>query len=83
MPLRPMKPAAVEEEEQIYPDAGDVVEHFAFGRCEVLRSDGDRLHLKVGKDGRIREIALEMLKVTLLDEDPNTRPRHFKLDRRL
>ena len=60
-----------------------MVQHFAFGNCEVLRSDGDRLHLKVGKDGRIREIALEMLKVTLLDEDPNARPRHFKLDRKL
>jgi len=24
-----------------------------------------------------------MLKVTQLDEDPNARPRHFKLDRRL
>ena len=39
--------------------------------------------LKVGKDGRIREIALEMLKVTLLDQDASARPRHFKLDRKL
>ncbi len=71
------------EGDQIFPEPGDLVQHFAFGTCEVVRSDGDRLHLKVGKDGRIREIALEMLKVTLLDEDPNVRPRHFKLDRRL
>ena len=35
----------------------------------MLRSDGDRLHLRVGKDGRIREIALEMLRVTRLDDD--------------
>jgi len=85
LPARPpARPAAVAVEgEQFFPEPGDEVQHFAFGRCEVLRSDGDRLHLKVGKDGRIREIALEMLKVTLLDEDPNTRPRHFKLDRRL
>ncbi|HEY1958689.1 MAG TPA: DUF296 domain-containing protein [Polyangiaceae bacterium] len=84
LPARPpTRAAAPEEADQILPEAGDLVQHFAFGPCEVLRSDGDRLHLKVGKDGRIREIALEMLKVTQLDEDPNTRPRHFKLDRRL
>ena len=64
------------------PEPGDRVQHFAFGSAEVLRSDGDRLHLRVGKDGRIREIALEMLKVTLLG-DPNVRPRQFKLDRKL
>ena len=85
LPSRPpARPAApVFEGDQVFPEPGDEVQHFAFGRCEVLRSDGDRLHLKVGKDGRIREIALEMLKVTLLDEDPNVKPRHFKLDRRL
>ena len=38
------------------------VDHFAFGRADVVKSDGDRLHLRVHKDGRIREIALEMLK---------------------
>jgi hypothetical protein len=49
----------------------------------VLKSDGgDRLHLKVGKDGRIREIALEMLKVTPLESADPTR-RRFKLDRRI
>jgi hypothetical protein len=58
-----------------------MVEHFAFGRCEVLKSDGDRLHLKVGKDSRIREIALEMLRVTPLADDGGQRT--FRLDRRL
>ena len=43
------------------------VEHFAFGPCDVLKSDGDRLHLRVHKDGRMREIALEMLRVTPLE----------------
>ena len=82
MPQRPPKPA-VAEEEQIYPDAGDVVEHFAFGRCEVVKSDGDRLHLRLGKDGRIKEIALEMLKVTSLPPVEGSSGRHFKLDRKL
>ena len=81
-PARPVVSSSGEGD-QVFPEPGDEVQHFAFGKCEVLRSDGDRLHLKVGKDGRIREIALEMLKVTLLDEDPTVRPRHFKLDRRL
>lgn len=64
------------------PEAGDAVDHFAFGRCDVLKSDGDRLHLKVHKDGRIREIAVEMLRVTPLGEDPNGR-RRFKLERKI
>ena len=64
------------------PEAGDLVQHFAFGRAYVLKSDGDRLHLKVDKDGRIREIALEMLKVTPLDDTPEGK-RSFRLDRRV
>jgi predicted DNA-binding protein with PD1-like motif len=86
LPARPpARPVATNDDaaDQVFPEAGDEVQHFAFGTCEVLRSDGDRLHLRVGKDGRIREIALEMLKVTQLDADPNVKPRHFRLDRRL
>jgi hypothetical protein len=84
MPVRPpAKPAQMDDVEQPLPEAGDERQHFAFGRCEVVKSDGDRLHLKVGKEGRVREIALEMLKVTQLDEDPTVRPRHYRLDRRL
>ena len=82
MPRPVMKPK-VEEVDQVVPDAGDVVEHFAFGRCEVVKSDGDRLHLRLGKDGRIKEIALEMLKVTPLPPADGTPGKHFKLDRKL
>ncbi len=82
LPTRPpVRPAPVHEE-VVFPEAGDQVEHFAFGKCDVLKSDGDRLHLKVHKDGRIREIALEMLKVTPQD-DGTSRPRHFRLERKL
>lgn len=85
MPRPVVKPKVpkVEEEEQIYPDTGDVVEHFAFGRCEVVKSDGDRLHLRLGKDGRVKEIALEMLRVTPLPPGEGASGRHFKLDRKL
>jgi len=81
IPQRPSKTTHVDEDAP-FPEAGDVVEHFAFGRCEVLKSDGDRLHLRVGKDGRIREIALEMLKVSPLESNESNRKR-FKLDRKL
>jgi predicted DNA-binding protein with PD1-like motif len=92
LPARmPQKPArqAVDLDSPV-PETGDAVEHFAFGPCEVVKSDGDRLHLRVQKDGRIKEIALEMLRVTPLD-DAHTAPaegdirppRRFKLDRRM
>jgi hypothetical protein len=62
------------------PQAGDLAEHFAFGACEVLKSDGDRLHVRM-KDGRIREIALEMLKVTALPPDGETQ--RYRLSRKM
>jgi hypothetical protein len=83
MPLRPVRPPDREEEEQIVPEAGDVVEHFAFGRCEVVKTDGDRLHVRLGKDGRIKEIALEMLKVSPLPLEEGQTTRHYKLARKM
>jgi hypothetical protein len=82
MPPRPLRPAL--DLDSLVPDAGDTVEHFAFGPGDVVKSDGDRLHVRAHKDGRIREIALEMLRVSLLNgpSDPGG-TRHFKLERRL
>ena len=82
LPARPPARPAAAQEEVVFPEPGDEVEHFAFGKCDVVRSDGDRLHLRVHKDGRLREIALEMLKVTPQD-DGTTKPRHFRLERKL
>jgi predicted DNA-binding protein with PD1-like motif len=82
LPMRPVKPPAPDID-QIYPDAGDVVEHFAFGRCEVVKSDGDRLHVRLGKDGRVKEISLDMLRVTPLAADEGQTSKHFRLDRKL
>jgi len=80
-PTVPQRPRPIVDLDSPVPEAGDVVDHFAFGRCDVLKSDGERLHLKVHKDGRIREIALEMLRVTRLEDSG---PKHrFKLERRL
>ena len=75
--LRPQKA----EEDTLLPEAGDSVEHFAFGTGDVVKSDGDRLHIRVGKEGKIREIALEMLKVTPLANDGEKR--RFRLERKL
>jgi predicted DNA-binding protein with PD1-like motif len=81
MPQRPARPPIVEEEGP-FPEPGDSVEHFAFGRADVVKSDGDRLHVKIHKDGRIKEIALEMLRVSRL-EDGEGGKRRFKLERRM
>jgi predicted DNA-binding protein with PD1-like motif len=81
IPQRPARPSMDLDTTTLVPEAGDVVDHFAFGRCDVVRSEGDRLHLRVHKDGRIREIALEMLRVTRLEGD--SEPRRFKLERRI
>lgn len=81
--MKPFKPVKAEEEEQAVPEPGDLVEHFAFGRCEVVKTDGDRLHVRLGKDGRIKEIALEMLKVTPLAGLEGASGKHYRLDRRM
>ncbi|HEX9298326.1 MAG TPA: hypothetical protein VF881_20950, partial [Polyangiaceae bacterium] len=72
---------ALEHGEEGSPEAGDLVEHFAFGLCEVVSADGDRLRLRdVKGPGRIREVALGMLK-TLGPFDSGGR-RLFRLARR-
>jgi hypothetical protein len=81
IPQRPVRPAAPEQEGP-FPEPGDSVEHFAFGRADVVKSDGDRLHVKIHKDGRIKEIALEMLRVSRLDDGEGGK-RRFKLERRI
>ena len=50
------------EDEPPLPEAGDLVQHFAFGLCEVLMAADERLKIRDLKGpGRIREIRLEML----------------------
>jgi predicted DNA-binding protein with PD1-like motif len=80
LPIRPIRPGP--EVDAPFPEPGDAVEHFAFGHCEVIKSDGDRLHLRLHKDSRIREIALAMLRVSRLPDADDGR-RRYKLERRI
>lgn len=64
------------------PDAGDLVQHFAFGLCEVLTSDGDRLRIRdIDGPKRVREVALSMLRVTGPTEEADGK-RLYQLARR-
>jgi hypothetical protein len=56
--------AGDDEIEQLQPEVGDLVRHFAFGLCEVLMAFGDRLKIRdMAETGRVREISVERLKV--------------------
>ena len=60
------------------PEAGDWVQHFAFGLCEVLTSEGDRLRIRdVEGARRVREVALTMLRVTGPTESDGKRLFHL------
>lgn len=70
-----------EDDEPLRPARGDLVRHFAFGLCEVLQDTGDRLKLRdLHGPGRIREIALDMLEISVGGEHAGKRV--FKLSRR-
>jgi hypothetical protein len=73
--------AADDEAAAAAPERGDLVEHFAFGICEVLSVTGDRLVLRdLRGSGRIREIASERLSITGPVEHDGKRL--FRLSRR-
>jgi hypothetical protein len=58
--LAEKEPAAEVEE----PERGDLVQHFAFGVCEVLSVTGDRLLIRdLSRTGRVLEIHVDMLVV--------------------
>jgi hypothetical protein len=63
------------------PERGDLVQHFAFGVCEVVGVKGDRLLIRdKSRSGRVLEIHLEMLVVhPPVDRDGK---RLFRLSRR-
>lgn len=73
--------AEIEPEGEPYPVAGDLVDHFSFGLCDVLTSDGERLKIRdLRGAGRIREVSI----VALLVPPPTRRDgkRCFRLLRK-
>jgi hypothetical protein len=69
------------EIEQVMPLPGDLVQHFAFGLCEVLMGDDERLKIRdVSGPGRLREILLDMLVIRGPSEKDGKRL--FRLERR-
>jgi hypothetical protein len=71
-----------DEQDEPTPEVGDRVEHFAFGLCEVLTAEGDRLRIRdVEGPRRVREVALSMLRVTGPVESDGKRL--FQLTRRV
>lgn len=79
-PARLPKPE--DDATEAYPEVNDLVSHFHFGECEVISSDGERIRLRQIKDGRVREVALTMLKIEGPTTDPTTNKRLFKLSRK-
>jgi len=64
-PARPFANARGESgDDEPLVEQGAVVEHFSFGEGDVLKSDGERVHVRFERDGRIREFSLSVLKVT-------------------
>lgn len=81
-PTPPPRPARPQQEEESYPEVGDLVNHFHFGECEVIGSDGERIRLRQERDGRVREVALTMLKIEGPTTVPESGKRHFRLSRK-
>jgi len=81
-PAMPQRITRHEQAEETYPEIGDLVTHFHFGECEVIGSDGERIRLRQERDGRVREVALTMLKIEAPTIDPATSKRHFRLARK-
>ncbi|AKT43210.1 PPC domain-containing DNA-binding protein [Chondromyces crocatus] len=75
-------PRQAQQPEEVYPEVGDLVTHFHFGDCEVIESDGERIRLRQERDGRVREVALTMLKIEAPTIDPTTSKHRFKLSRK-
>ena len=81
-PTPPTRPTQHRDDVEIYPDTGDLVNHFHFGECEIISSDGERIRLRQEKDSRVREVALGMLRIEAPTTDPATGKRHFRLSRK-
>jgi predicted DNA-binding protein with PD1-like motif len=81
-PPIPIRPYRAPNDVEHYPEAGDLVNHFHFGDCTVIDSDGERIRLRQERDGRVREVALTMLRIDVPTLDETTGKRSFRLTRK-
>lgn len=63
-PATPIAPRKKVEIEEYLPEIGDAIDHFAFGRCRVLKSDGEELLVRDESTGKTRTIHLAVLEVS-------------------
>lgn len=78
----PQRPARPRLEDEPYPEVGDSVNHFHFGECTVISSDGERIRLRQERDGRVREVSLTMLRIEPPTVDAATGRKQFRLARK-
>jgi predicted DNA-binding protein with PD1-like motif len=70
------------EEQELEPDAGDIVLHFHFGECTVVSSNGDKIRLRQERPGSpVLDVALTKLRIELLEPSADGK-RRFKLHRK-
>ncbi len=81
-PPTPLRRRAREDSTEVYPEVGDRATHFHFGECTIIASDGERIRLRQERDGRVREVSLEMLKIEPPTADPATGQKTFLLSRK-
>ncbi len=78
----PRREKPVDDPSETFPEVGDLANHFHFGECKIISSDGDKIRLQQLKDLRVREVALSALRTELVSEDPTTHQRQYKLLRK-
>lgn len=81
-PPAPLRRREPEDTNEIYPEVGDRATHFHFGECTIISSDGERIRLRQERDGRIREVSLDMLRIEPPTTDGGTGQRTFLLSRK-
>jgi predicted DNA-binding protein with PD1-like motif len=81
-PPAPLRRRTRDDSQDIYPEVGDRATHFHFGECTIIASDGERIRLRQERDGRVREVSLEMLKIEPPTVDATTGQRSFVLARK-
>lgn len=81
-PPAPLRRREPEDTSEIYPEVGDRATHFHFGECTIISSDGERIRLRQERDGRIREVSLDMLRIEPPTTDGGTGQRTFLLSRK-